>query len=104
MAKRALLGSLSRGQERRRADFEAFEVASGHPVKKIAAEVKEFDVLPYLPINQRKSIKVMSRAMQFAVGAASLAVTDSDMDLKKENPEALGVVAQERASVPADRA
>jgi 3-oxoacyl-[acyl-carrier-protein] synthase II len=65
--------------------------ASGHPVK-IAAEVKEFDVLPYLPISQRKSIKVMSRAMQFAVGAASLAVTDSGLDLQKENPESLGVV------------
>ena len=65
--------------------------ASGHPVK-IAAEVKEFDVLPYLPVSQRKSIKVMSRAMQFAVGAASLAVTDSGLDLQKENPESLGVV------------
>ena len=64
---------------------------SGHPVK-IAAEVKEFDVLPYLPASQRKSIKIMSRAMQFAVGAASLAVTDSGLDLQKENPESLGVV------------
>ncbi len=44
--------------------------ASGHPVQ-IAAEVNGFDVTPYLPANQRKSIKVMSRAMQFAVGAAS---------------------------------
>ena len=65
--------------------------ASCHPVK-IAAEVKEFDVTPFLPISQRKSIKVMSRAMQFAVGAASLAVTDSGLDLQKENPESLGVV------------
>jgi 3-oxoacyl-[acyl-carrier-protein] synthase II len=65
--------------------------ASCHPVK-IAAEVKEFDVTPFLPLSQRKSIKVMSRAMQFAVGAASLAVNDSGLDLSVENPETLGVV------------
>jgi 3-oxoacyl-[acyl-carrier-protein] synthase II len=65
--------------------------ASGHPVK-IAAEVKDFDVTPYIPLSQRKSIKVMSRAMQFAVGAASLAVSDSGLDLATENPESVGVV------------
>ena len=34
----------------------------------------------------------VSRAMQFAVGAASRAVTDSGLDLTKENPENVGVV------------
>lgn len=65
--------------------------ASGHPVR-IAAEVKDFDVTPFVPADQRKSIKVMSRAMQFAVGAAALAVQDSGLDLARENPEAVGVV------------
>jgi 3-oxoacyl-[acyl-carrier-protein] synthase II len=65
--------------------------ASGHPVK-IAAEVPDFDVTPYLPASQRKSLKIMSRAMRFAVGAAGLAVTDSGLNLNRENPERLGVV------------
>jgi 3-oxoacyl-[acyl-carrier-protein] synthase II len=65
--------------------------ASGHPIK-VAAEVLNFDVLPYLANGQRKSLKVMSRAMQFAVGAANLAVEDSGLELPKENPERLGVV------------
>jgi 3-oxoacyl-[acyl-carrier-protein] synthase II len=65
--------------------------ASGHPIK-VAAEVLDFDVGPYLANGQRKSLKVMSRAMQFAVGAASLAVRDSGLDLERENPERIGVV------------
>jgi 3-oxoacyl-[acyl-carrier-protein] synthase II len=65
--------------------------ASGHPVK-IAAEVKDFDVTPFVPASQRKSLKIMSRAMRFAVGAAGLAVTDSGLQLDRENPERLGVV------------
>src|SRR5436190_11359876 len=65
--------------------------ASGHPVK-IAAEVNNFDVMPFLPASQRKSLKIMSRAMRFAVGAAGLAVRDSGLDMEHENPERLGVV------------
>jgi 3-oxoacyl-[acyl-carrier-protein] synthase II len=65
--------------------------ASGHPVK-IAAEVQDFDVTPFVPVAQRKSIKVMSRAMRFAVGAAGLAVQDSGLDLANEDPERVGVV------------
>src|SRR4051812_39950424 len=64
---------------------------SRHPVK-IAAEVPDFDVLAYMPPEQRKSLKVMSRAMRFAVGAAGLAVKDSGLDLKRENSERVGVV------------
>src|ERR1700694_5079733 len=37
--------------------------ATSHPVK-IAAEVQDFDVLPYLPAAHRKSLKIMSRAMR----------------------------------------
>jgi 3-oxoacyl-[acyl-carrier-protein] synthase II len=65
--------------------------ASEHPVK-IAAEVARFDVKPYLKNGQHKSLKVMSRAMQFAVGAAGLAIDDSQLSLDRENPERLGVV------------
>src|SRR5882724_13616095 len=65
--------------------------ASGHPVK-IAAEVNNFDVAPYLPPSQRKSMKIMSRAMRFAVGAAGLSIQDSGLDLDRENLERLGVV------------
>lgn len=65
--------------------------ASAHPVK-IAAEVHDFDVLPYLKHTQRKSVKIMSRAMRFAVGAAGLAIKDSDLDWDKEDPTRIGVV------------
>src|SRR5439155_8487540 len=65
--------------------------ASGHPVR-IAAEVHNFDVMPFLPLAQRKSLKIMSRAMRFAVGAAGLAVQDAGLELGRENPERLGVV------------
>src|SRR3989440_3293979 len=55
--------------------------ASGHPVK-IAAEVHDFDVAPFLPPSQRKSMKIMSRAMRFAVGAAGLGIQDSGLELE----------------------
>jgi len=53
-------------------DIESFD-ASGHPVR-VAGEVRDFDVTPFVPPSQRKSIKIMSRAMRLAVGAAGLAV------------------------------
>lgn len=65
--------------------------ASGHPVK-IAGEVVNFDAAPYMPSGQRKSLKIMSRAMRFAVGAAGLGVNDSGLDMNREDPERVGVV------------
>jgi 3-oxoacyl-[acyl-carrier-protein] synthase II len=65
--------------------------ASHHPVR-IAAEVPEFDVTPFVPPSHRKNVKIMSRAMRFAVGAAGLAVSDSGLELERENPEQIGVV------------
>jgi 3-oxoacyl-[acyl-carrier-protein] synthase II len=65
--------------------------ASAHPVK-IAAEVNYFDPSPYLPNGQRKNLKVMSRAMRFAVGAAGMAVQDSGIELQTVDGERLGVV------------
>jgi 3-oxoacyl-[acyl-carrier-protein] synthase II len=65
--------------------------ASGHPVR-IAAEVPPFDPTPFIPHEHRKSLKIMGRAMRFAVGAAGLAVKDSGLDLAEEQPERVGVV------------
>src|SRR5271155_1150052 len=59
--------------------------ASEHPVK-IAAEVSDFDVTPYLPSHQRKSLKIMSRAMRFAVGAAGLSIQDAGLNLDHFDP------------------
>jgi 3-oxoacyl-[acyl-carrier-protein] synthase II len=65
--------------------------ASAHPIK-IAAEVNPFNVSPYLPNGQRKNLKVMSRAMQFGVGAAAMAVQDGGLELAQEDSERIGVV------------
>jgi 3-oxoacyl-[acyl-carrier-protein] synthase II len=65
--------------------------ASGHPVK-IAAEVNEFDVNPFVPHSQRKNLKIMGRAMRFAVGAAGLAFQDCGLPPDWSNPERVGVV------------
>src|SRR3954466_1883041 len=46
--------------------------ASGHPVK-VAAEVPDFDITPYVPPAHRKSLKIMGRAMRYAVAASGLA-------------------------------
>jgi 3-oxoacyl-[acyl-carrier-protein] synthase II len=65
--------------------------ASHHPVK-IAAEVPEFDVTPFLPHEHRKSLKIMGRAGRFGVAAGVLAVGDAGLELHRENPERVGVV------------
>lgn len=65
--------------------------ASRHPVQ-IAAEIKDFDVTDYLPIDQRKSLKIMGRATRFALGAAYQAVQDSGLDFDREDRERIGVV------------
>src|SRR5258707_8774731 len=65
--------------------------ASAHPVR-IAAEVPDFDMTPFVPGHHRKSLKLMGRAAKWGVAAAGFAVRDSGLDLGKENPERLGVV------------
>jgi 3-oxoacyl-[acyl-carrier-protein] synthase II len=64
--------------------------ASAYPVK-IAAEVTDFDVTPFLPDEHRKSVKIMSRAARFAVGAAGLAVRDSGLGPDWDDPTRVGV-------------
>src|SRR5690349_21546716 len=65
--------------------------ASAHPIK-VAAEVPDFDIHEYVPHEQRKSLKIMGRAMRFGVAASSLAVRDSGLELPREDPERVGVV------------
>ena len=65
--------------------------ATGYPVR-VAAEVKNFDVADYVPEAHRKSIKVMSRASRFAIGAAGQAIADSGLDWDAIDPERVGVV------------
>jgi 3-oxoacyl-[acyl-carrier-protein] synthase II len=65
--------------------------ASSHPVR-VAAEVPDFDLSPYLPAHHRKSLKIMGRAARFGVAAAGMAVEDGGLDLGREDPERLGVV------------
>jgi 3-oxoacyl-[acyl-carrier-protein] synthase II len=65
--------------------------ASKHPIR-VAGEVKDFDPAPFVPDQFRKSLKSMGRAAKFGVGAAGLAVEDSELSLPNENPERVGVV------------
>src|SRR5438270_17864 len=65
--------------------------AASHPVR-VAAEVPDFDLSPYLPTQHRKSLKIMGRAARFGVAAAGMAVQDSGLDFGRENPERVGVV------------
>jgi 3-oxoacyl-[acyl-carrier-protein] synthase II len=65
--------------------------ASNHPVR-IAGEVVDYDPSAHIPEKSRKSLKVMGRAAKFGVGAAGLAISDSDIDLTTETPERIGVV------------
>jgi 3-oxoacyl-[acyl-carrier-protein] synthase II len=69
--------------------IESFDT-SGQAIK-IAGEVKNFDVTPYLG-DHKKNAKLMSRAVMFAVGAAGLAVDDSGIDANRLDPARFGVV------------
>ena len=68
--------------------IESFDT-SGLSIK-IAGEVKNFDVLPYLG-EHKKNLKLMSRAVRFAVGAAALAVEDAGIDTSRMDPARFGV-------------
>jgi 3-oxoacyl-[acyl-carrier-protein] synthase II len=65
--------------------------ASAHPVR-IAAEVPEYDLSPFVPGPHRKSLKIMGRAARFGVTAAAQAVEDGGLDLGRTPPERVGVV------------
>jgi len=65
--------------------------SEGYPVR-IAAEVPDFEMAPFLPAAHRKSLKIMGRAARFGVAAAGLAVVDSGLELGRVDPERVGVV------------
>ncbi|MFA6141715.1 MAG: beta-ketoacyl-ACP synthase II [Candidatus Omnitrophota bacterium] len=60
-----------------------------HFSSKIAAEVKHFDPSKYL---SPKEVKRMDRFVQFAVVSAKIAVTDSGLNLTKEDRNRIGVL------------
>ena len=68
--------------------IESFDT-SGLSIK-IAGEVKNFDVLPYLG-EHKKNLKLMSRAVRFAVGAAAMAVEDAGIEAHRLDPARFGV-------------
>ena len=68
--------------------IESFDT-TGLPVR-IAGEVKGFDVSKYLG-DHKKNAKVMSRAVNFAVGAAALAVDDAGIEAGRLDPSRFGV-------------
>ncbi len=68
--------------------IESFDT-SGQAVK-IAGEVKGFDVDPYLG-EHRKSAKLMSRAVGFAVGASAMAMDDSGVEPSRIDSTRFGV-------------
>ena len=57
---------------------------------RIAGEVKDFDVLPYLG-EHKKNLKLMSRAVRFAIGAAAMAVDDAGLQTIQLDPARFGV-------------
>lgn len=57
---------------------------------KIAGEIKDFDVLPYLG-EHKKNAKLMGRAVRFAVGAAAMAVEDAGLCVDRLDPTRFGV-------------
>ena len=65
--------------------------ASGHPVR-VAAEVPDFDITPYMPPEHRKSLKIMGRASRFGVTAAVMALRDGGLTDACFDPTRLGVV------------
>lgn len=55
----------------------------------IAAEVKNFDPKNYIPLKESRR---MEQFAQFAVTAAKEAITDSGLDISKEDPHEIGVL------------
>jgi len=69
------------------ATIESFDT-SAYPVH-FGGEVKQFDVTKYIDFRESKR---MDRFSQFAVAAASQAVTDSGLDFSKEDPYRTGAI------------
>jgi 3-oxoacyl-[acyl-carrier-protein] synthase II len=57
---------------------------------KIAGEVRNFDVVPYLG-EHKKNVKLMNRAVRFGVAAAAMAVEDAALETSRLDPGRFGV-------------
>ncbi len=57
-------------------------------VTHIAAQVKDFDPMPYL---DGKKLKRLDKFSQFAVAASKMAVADGELDLRREDRDRIGV-------------
>ncbi|WP_028778320.1 beta-ketoacyl-ACP synthase II [Shimazuella kribbensis] len=55
---------------------------------RIAAEVKDFDPLPYI---DKKEVRKMDIFIQYAVAAAKMAIADAKLDMEKEDLDEVGV-------------
>ncbi len=69
--------------------IQAFDV--GPLPARIAGEIPDFDAKHYIDKKDRKSIKVMARAIQLAVAAAQLALDDGKVDKSQLDPTRFGV-------------
>lgn len=58
---------------------------------RIAGEVLDFDAKNYIEKKDRKSLRVMARAIQLAVAAAQLAMDDCGVNKERLNPTRFGV-------------
>jgi 3-oxoacyl-[acyl-carrier-protein] synthase II len=58
---------------------------------RIGGEVLDFEAKQFIDKKERKSLKVMSRPIQFAVAAAKLAMDDSGVDKDKLDKTRFGV-------------
>src|ERR1700722_11629504 len=58
---------------------------------RIGGEVLEFEAKQFIDKKERKSLKVMSRSIQFAVAAPKLAMDDSGIDTSKLDKTRFGV-------------
>ena len=69
------------------ATIESFDTTA-YPVH-FGGEIRQFDVTKYMDVRDSKR---MDRFSQFAVAAASQAVTDSGLDFAKEDPYRMGAI------------
>src|SRR5262245_52359549 len=58
---------------------------------RIGGEITGFDAKQFIDKKDRKSLRVMARAIQLAVAAAQLALDDSKVDKSKLEPTRFGV-------------
>jgi len=85
---RAYWDGLSRGAAGVR-PIQRFECAS-LPTR-FAGQVPDFDTKKYIAKENRKSLRVMARAIQMAVAAAQLALDDAKIDKERLDPTRFGV-------------